>query len=161
MLNIVLVSPQIPQNTGAIGRLCVNIDATLHIIKPIMFEISDKSVKKAGLDYWNKLDIHVWDSLKDFLEAKEKYIDRFFFATTKTKQLVYDVKFKKDDYILFGGESTGLPMELMQKKWENTITLPMGKNGRSLNLAMSVGTVAYKVIGDIYETSASLPFFTK
>ena len=161
MLNIVLVSPQIPQNTGAIGRLCVNIDATLHVVKPIMFEISDKSVKKAGLDYWDKLDIHIWESLDEFLQIHSKNIDRFFFATTKTKQLVYEARFKKNDYILFGGESTGLPMDLMKKKWENTITLPMGENGRSLNLAMSVGAVAYKAIGDIFEANPSNTFFNK
>ena len=160
MLNIVLIHPQIPQNTGAIGRLCVNIDANLHIVKPTMFEISDKAVKKAGLDYWSKLDIHVWDDLDHFLSVHEKNIDRFFFATTKTKQLLYETKFQENDYLLFGGESTGLPMELMQKKWENTIKLPMGQNGRSLNLAMSVGSVTYKAIGDIFESNPTHLFFS-
>jgi tRNA (cytidine/uridine-2'-O-)-methyltransferase len=146
MFNIVLVHPQIPQNTGAIGRLCVNTDSKLHIVKPTCFEINDKNVKRAGLDYWNLLDVSVWENLDEFLEANEHNIDRFFFATTKTDKPYFEHKFQTGDYIFFGGESTGLPMELMQKKWENAITIPMGTNGRSLNQAMAVGIVLYDAI---------------
>ena len=146
MFNIVLVHPQIPQNTGAIGRLCVNCNCRLHIIKPTCFEINDKNVKRAGLDYWNLLDLTVWESLDDFMHTHENQIERFFFATTKTKTPYFNAKFKDGDFIFFGGESTGLPMELMQKNWKNTITIPMGKNGRSLNLAMAVGIVLYDAI---------------
>lgn len=146
MFNIVLVHPQIPQNTGAIGRLCVNTDSKLHIVKPTCFEINDKNVKRAGLDYWDLLDVTVWESLDAFLEANEKDIDRFFFATTKTNKPYFEHTFKTGDYLFFGGESTGLPMELMQKKWENAITIPMGENGRSLNQAMAVGIVLYDAI---------------
>ena len=146
MFNIVLVSPQIPQNTGSIGRICVNTDSTLHIIKPICFKIDDKSVKRAGLDYWNMLDLKVWESLDEILKANEDKIERFFFATTKSKKPYFNVKYQEGDFLFFGGESTGLPMELMQKRWENAVTIPMGKNGRSLNLSVAVGIVLYEAI---------------
>ncbi len=151
MFNIVLVNPQIPQNTGTIGRLCVNTDSKLHIIKPISFEISDKSVKRAGLDYWHKLDLEIWENLDEFLNRNEKFIDRFFFATTKSKTPYFKKNYQKGDFLFFGGESTGLPMELMKKKWENAITIPMGKNGRSLNIAISVGIILYEAIKQNWE----------
>ncbi|HHH37255.1 MAG TPA: tRNA (cytidine(34)-2'-O)-methyltransferase, partial [Epsilonproteobacteria bacterium] len=101
MFNIVLVNPQIPPNTGTIGRLCVNLDATLHLIKPLGFDIDDKAVKRAGLDYWHKLDLVVWDSLDDFLAAHP--VDRHMhMATTKTEKLYFDAHFERGDYILFG-----------------------------------------------------------
>ena len=146
MFNIVLVHPQIPQNTGSIGRMCVNADCALHIIKPTMFEISDKTVKRAGLDYWHLLDVTVWENLEAFLEVNQTHLNRFFFATTKTKKPYFEAKFEKGDFIFFGGESTGLPMELMKMKWENAITIPMGKNGRSLNQATSAGIILYDAI---------------
>lgn len=146
MFNIVLVHPQIPQNTGSIGRMCVNADCALHIIKPTMFEINDKTVKRAGLDYWPLLEVHIWENLEAFLEANKEHLNRFFFATTKTKKPYFEAKFEKGDFIFFGGESTGLPLELMQMKWENAITIPMGKNGRSLNQATSAGIILYDAI---------------
>lgn len=146
MFNLVLVHPQIPQNTGSIGRMCVNANCVLHIVKPTMFEISDKTVKRAGLDYWPLLEVHIWESLEAFLEVNKDKAERFFFATTKTKKPYFEAKFKKGDFIFFGGESTGLPLELMQLKWENAITIPMGKNGRSLNQATSAGIILYDAI---------------
>ncbi len=146
MFNVVLVHPQIPQNTGSIGRICVNTDSRLHIVKPTCFEINDKNVKRAGLDYWDLLDITVWESLDEFLEANKAEIDRFFFATTKSDKPYFDVEYKKGDWLFFGGESTGLPMELMKLKWENAVTIPMGKNGRSLNQSVAVGIVLYDAI---------------
>jgi len=140
------VHPQIPQNTGSIGRMCVNADCALHIIKPTMFEINDKTVKRAGLDYWPLLEVHIWENLEAFLEANQTHLNRFFFATTKTKKPYFEAKFEKGDFIFFGGESTGLPLELMQMKWENAITIPMGKNGRSLNQATSAGIILYDAI---------------
>ena len=151
MFNIVLVHPQIPQNTGSIGRICVNTDSKLHIIKPTCFEINDKNVKRAGLDYWHLLDLQVWESLEEFLEANIDKVDRFFFSTTKSKKPYFEANFKDGDFIFFGGESTGLPMELMQKKWQNAITIPMGKNGRSLNLSVAVGIVLYDAIRQNFE----------
>jgi len=152
MFNIVLVHPQIPQNTGSIGRICVNTDSKLHIIKPTCFEINDKNVKRAGLDYWHLLDLEVWENLDEFLEANRDKSDRFFFSTTKSKKPYFEANFLDGDFIFFGGESTGLPMELMQTKWENSITIPMGKNGRSLNLSVAVGIVLYDAIRQNFST---------
>lgn len=146
MFNIVLVHPQIPQNTGSIGRMCVNANCALHIVKPTMFEISDKTVKRAGLDYWHLLDVHVYENLEEFLTMHADKVERFFFATTKTKKPYFEASFQVGDFLFFGGESTGLPMELMQLKWDNAITIPMGKNGRSLNQATSAGIILYDAI---------------
>ncbi len=146
MFNIVLVNPEIPQNTGSIGRICVNTDSRLHIIKPISFDLSEKAVRRAGMDYWKLLDLVVWESLSDFLDANDSHKDRFFFATTKTDKPYFQAEFQDGDFFFFGGESCGLPMELMQKKSENMVTIPMGKNGRSLNLSVAVGIVLYDAI---------------
>jgi len=152
MFNIVLVHPQIPQNTGSIGRLCVNTDCKLHIIKPTCFEINDKNVKRAGLDYWDLLDVKVWENLDDFLASNGEKKDKFYFATTKSDKPYFKADFKTGDFIFFGGESTGLPIELMKIKWENAITIPMGVNGRSLNQAVSVGIVLYDAIRQNYSS---------
>lgn len=151
MFNIVLVHPQIPQNTGSIGRICVNTNCALHLVKPMCFELDDKMIKRAGLDYWPLLDLHVYQNLDEFLSLHVKNADRFFFSTTKSKTPYFKAKFQKGDYLFFGGESTGLPMELMQKKWENAITIPFGKNGRSLNQAVAVGIVLYDAIRQNFE----------
>ncbi len=156
MFNIVLVSPQIPQNTGSIGRMCVNTDTTLHIIKPTVFSLDEKAVKRAGLDYWGKLEPVIWESLDEFLEANKAHKDRFFFATTKSDKPYFEAEFKKGDFIFLGGESTGLPMDLMNLNWDNAITIPMSKNGRSLNQATSAGIVLYEAIRQNYETFKSL-----
>ncbi|MBX1886744.1 tRNA (cytidine(34)-2'-O)-methyltransferase [Campylobacter peloridis] len=145
MFHIVLVEPRIPQNTGSIGRMCFNAGFTLHIINPL-FSIDEKAVKRAGLDYWKKLNPLLWDSLDDFLLKNEKFKDRFFFATTKTKQTYFDVSYKQGDFLFFGSESFGLPLEFMQQKWENAITIPMKDCGRSLNLATSVGIISYEAL---------------
>ncbi|MSN97104.1 tRNA (cytidine(34)-2'-O)-methyltransferase [Campylobacter sp. FMV-PI01] len=150
MLNIVLVHPQIPQNTGAIGRLCINAGLNLHIVKPTVFDLDEKAVRRAGLDYWKKLNPKIWESLDEFLVENESRFDRFFFATTKSKKAYFEQKFKKDDFLLFGGESTGLPMWLMERNFKNALNIPMVKGGRSLNLAMSVGIIAYEAIRQNY-----------
>lgn len=151
MLNIVLVSPQIPQNTGSIGRMCVNANLNLHIIKPTLIDLSQKAVRRAGLDYWQYLNLTIWESLEEFLAKNQQFSHRFFYATTKSQKPYFQVKFQKGDFLFFGGESTGLPMELMQKNFENAIQIPMGKQGRSLNLATSVGIVAYEAIRQNYD----------
>lgn len=145
MFHVVLVSPQIPQNTGSIGRICVNTNCTLHLIKPMCFEVNDKNLKRAGLDYWSLLDVYIWESLEEFLQSHNDF-SRFYFATTKSDKPYFEASFQKGDYLFFGGESTGLPMELMQKNWDNTITIPMGENGRSLNQSVAVGIVLYDAI---------------
>ncbi|MCR6576851.1 tRNA (cytidine(34)-2'-O)-methyltransferase [Campylobacter insulaenigrae] len=145
MFHIVLVEPRIPQNTGSIGRMCYNAGFSLHIINPL-FDIDEKAVKRAGLDYWKKLNPMLWHNLNSFLQENQKFQDRFFFATTKTNQAYFDVKFQKGDFLFFGSESFGLPVELMQTKWQNTINIPMKDCGRSLNLATSVGIIAYEAL---------------
>jgi len=146
MFNIVLVNPQIPQNTGTIGRLCVNSDSILHIIKPIGFDISEKAVRRAGLDYWKELDLRIYESLDEFLDRYSQKLDRFFFATTKAKKLYHEAKFGDGDFLIFGSETAGMPMEFMLKNKEGMITIPMGEKGRSLNLAISVGIILYDAI---------------
>ena len=144
MFNIVLFNPQIPHNTGAIGRLCVNSNVQLHLIKPLGFDISEKAVRRAGLDYWEKLNPTIWENYEDFFENVD--INKCYFATTKSKNPYFKAKFKKGDYIIFGSETSGMPMEIMQKNTNNMITIPMGENGRSLNLAISVGIILYDAI---------------
>ena len=151
MFNLVLVNPQIPNNTGAIGRLCVNAGAALHIIKPIAFDINEKAVRRAGLDYWHKLDLHVWESLDDFF-ANNEITNNAYFATTKTDKPYFDAQFKDGDYIFFGSETAGIPEDLLDRYKEQNITIPMTKEGRSLNLAISTGIVLYEAIKQNYTT---------
>ncbi|NPA03520.1 MAG: tRNA (cytidine(34)-2'-O)-methyltransferase [Epsilonproteobacteria bacterium] len=142
MFNVVLVHPQIPPNTGNIGRICVNSGATLHLVKPLGFELSQKALKRAGLDYWDRLDLKVWESLDHFLRGVD--LKRCFFATTKAKKCYFDVSYQKGDYLVFGSETKGLPLEVIE--WERAIKIPFSKEGRSLNLAVSVGIILYEAI---------------
>ncbi len=145
MFNLVLVHPQIPNNTGAIGRLCVNAGASLHLIKPTGCDIDEKAVRRAGLDYWHKLDLHVWEDLDDFF-ANNLISDNAYFATTKTDKPYFEAAFKEGDFIFFGSETAGIPQEILNKYKEQNITIPMTDNGRSLNLAISTGIVLYDAI---------------
>ncbi|MBD3794183.1 MAG: tRNA (cytidine(34)-2'-O)-methyltransferase [Campylobacterales bacterium] len=150
MFNIVLVEPQIPPNTGTIGRLCVNLGATLHLVKPLGFDIDDRAVKRAGLDYWKDLDLVVWESFDAFLKA-HPIDDHTHLATTKTDKLYFDAAFQKGDYILFGSEIKGLNEQILLDHKERCITIPMGATGRSLNLGISVGIVTYEALRQNYE----------
>lgn len=150
MFNIVLVEPQIPPNTGTIGRLCVNLGATLHLVKPLGFDIDDTAVKRAGLDYWKDLDLVVWESFDAFLKA-HPIDDHTHLATTKTDKLYFDAAFQKGDYILFGSEIKGLNEQILLDHKERCITIPMGATGRSLNLGISVGIVTYEALRQNYE----------
>jgi len=149
--NLVLVNPQIPNNTGAIGRLCVNAGASLHIIKPIGFDIDEKAVRRAGLDYWSKLDLHIWESIEHFFE-QNNITDNGHFATTKTDRPYFEADFKEGDYIFFGSETAGIPEDILNKHNSQTITIPMTNDGRSLNLAISTGIVLYEAIRQNYDT---------
>jgi len=146
LFHLVLVHPQIPNNTGAIGRLCVNAGAKLHLIKPIGFDISEKAVRRAGLDYWEKLDLAVWENLEEFLEKSGVNGSNIHLATTKTQKPYFEAAFKEGDFILFGSETAGIPKELLERFQERNITIPMTKEGRSLNLAISCGIVLYDAI---------------
>lgn len=150
MFNVVLVEPQIPPNTGTIGRLCVNLGATLHLIKPLGFDIDDKTVKRAGLDYWHQVDLVLWESFNDFLEA-HPIGTHTHMATTKTDRLYWDVRFQRGDYLLFGSETKGLDEKVLLKYPEQCMTIPMGEGGRSLNLGLSVGIVAYEALRQNYK----------
>jgi len=147
--NIVLVHPQIPNNTGAIGRLCVNAGASLHLIKPIGFDIDEKAVRRAGLDYWDKLDVKVWENLDEFF-SYNTITDNAYFATTKTERPYFDAQFQEGDYIFFGSETRGIPEEVLHKYKSQNITIPMTKEGRSLNLAISTGIILYEAIRQNY-----------
>ena len=144
MFNIVLFNPQIPPNTGNIGRLCVNAGASLHIVKPIGFDISEKAVKRAGLDYWDKLDLKVWESVEEFMQNNN--ISKMHFATTKTKKPYFHAKFNPGDFIIFGSETKGIDENILNRHKDRCITIPMTKEGRSLNLAVSTGIILYEAI---------------
>ncbi len=156
MFNIVLVTPQIPNNTGSIGRLCVNTSSTLHLIKPLGFDITEKALRRAGLDYWKKLDLHVWENLDDFFINNNITANNIHLATTKIDKPYFDATFKSGDYILFGSETAGLPTELLNKFIKQQITIPMTKEGRSLNLAVSSGIILYEAIKQNFSSYKAL-----
>ena len=150
-LNIVMVEPEIPQNTGNIARTCAAIGAKLHLVKPLGFEITDKYLKRAGLDYWDKLEIEEHENLKAFLGKYPPEENNMYFSTTKGKQCYSDVNYKNLDevFILFGKETKGLPEDLLQKYIERTIRIPMREHLRSLNLSNSVAIVAYEILRQV------------
>ena len=144
-INIVLFQPEIPQNTGNIARMCVANDLHLHLIEPLGFELSDKYLKRSGLDYWQYINYTVYENWGLFLESNPQA--SLWYLTTKTEQSFWDVDFSEGDFLVFGPETKGLPMELMQQDWSRAITVPMfGEHARSLNLASTVQTVAYEAI---------------
>jgi tRNA (cytidine/uridine-2'-O-)-methyltransferase len=145
MFNIVLHEPRIPQNTGTIGRLCYATDCKLHLIKPYGFEITEKALRRAGLDYWHELEVFEYENIEDFW-SKHPLDSHHYFATTKTDRLYYDVKYKSGDFFYFGREDAGLPEILMQKQASSMITLPMKNSARSLNIANAVSIVVYEAI---------------
>lgn len=147
-LNIVMVEPEIPQNTGNIARTCAATGSKLHLVKPLGFELSDKYLKRAGLDYWDKLEIEIHESLLEFLQKLPPEENAMYFATTKGKQCYSDINYTKSEeiYILFGKETKGLPEDLLQKYIKNTIRIPMREHLRSLNLSNSVAIVTYEVL---------------
>ena len=145
MINIVLVEPEIPQNTGNIARTCACTGSRLHLVRPFGFEISDRTLKRAGLDYWDKVDVVYYDSLDDFLEKHAG--DKMFYLTTKAKKSIYDVPdFPDDCYLLFGKETKGLPESLIYSDYDNAVRIPMIGQLRSLNLANSVAIALYEAL---------------
>ena len=142
-LNIVLAEPQIPQNTGNISRTCAVTGAALHLIKPFGFEITDKHLKRAGLDYWDKLDITEYESLDDFFSRTD---GEYFYFTTKGKQLHSDIKYPDNCFLIFGREDKGLPEKLLHDNYERCVRIPMRPALRSLNLSNSVAIGVYEVL---------------
>ena len=142
MINIVLLEPEIPANTGNIGRTCVAAGARLHLIEPMGFQITEKQLKRAGLDYWDKLDVTIYDSY--FM--KKNPAAKIFMATTKARKIYTEAAFEENCYIMFGKESRGIPEEILVENEENTIRIPMYEDIRSLNLGNSVAVVLYEAL---------------
>lgn len=145
-MHIVLVEPEIPQNTGNIGRLCLATQSTLHLVEPLGFRIDDAQLKRAGMDYWEHLDVRYWKSL-EALRAAASPGSRFFFVTTKSDRPYTSVPFRESDHLVFGRESAGLPTAWLDANAERTITIPMwDPRARSLNLATAVAIVLYEAL---------------
>lgn len=143
-MNIVLLEPEIPQNTGNIGRTCCATGAKLHLIEPMGFRVNEKSLKRAGMDYWEKLDVTIYDSYRDFVERNPEA--KMWYATTKAPNRYSDVKFSENDYIMFGKESAGIPEDILVNNQDRCIRIPMNEEIRSLNLANSVAIVLYEAL---------------
>lgn len=144
-LNIVLVEPEIPQNTGNIARTCACTGSHLHLVKPLGFEIDDRKLKRAGLDYWPELDVCVYENFFE-VEAKAGPEARFFFYSTKAAKRYTDVSFRDGDYLVFGKETHGLPEPLLEANYDSCLRIPMGKRLRSLNLSNSVAIAVYEAL---------------
>jgi len=143
MLNVVLIEPEIPPNTGNIARLCLATRSRLHLVEPLGFTVSDRQLRRAGMDYWDRVDVQHWKSLTEF-EAATRTPARRFFLTTKSKRRYWDAKFRDGDYLVFGRETKGLPESLLFSQSENCLTIPMCAGARSLNLATAVAIVLFE-----------------
>ncbi|NNE91634.1 MAG: tRNA (cytidine(34)-2'-O)-methyltransferase [Verrucomicrobiales bacterium] len=147
MLHVVLIEPEIPPNTGNIGRLCLATGSVLHLVGPLGFSLDEKSLRRAGLDYWKDVELRLWDRFED-LEAeagKAESSAEFYFLTTKTDYPYWNAKFTDGDYLVFGSETRGIPESLLKRHSENCLTIPQ-ESGRSLNLATSVGIVLFEAV---------------
>jgi len=142
--NVVLVEPEIPPNTGNIGRLCLATRSRLHLVKPLGFSLEDGQLKRAGLDYWDEVDVLTWDSFEE-LQRTQTAGARYFFLTTKSHCPYYDVKFRDRDFLVFGRETKGLPENLLASNIDNCIAIPMYRT-RSLNLATAVAIVLFEAV---------------
>lgn len=143
-MNIVLHEPEIPANTGNIGRTCVATGTSLHLIKPLGFDISDKAVRRAGMDYWKELDLHVYEDFEEFVEKNPGA--RIYMATTKARKAYTEVEYKENDFIMFGKESAGIPEEILVKYEDTSVRIPMIGEIRSLNLSNSVSIILYEAL---------------
>lgn len=143
-LNVVLVEPEIPQNAGNIVRTCAVTGCKLHLVKPLGFSVEDKYLKRAGLDYWNLVEIKFYENLNEFFRINAN--GKFYFSTTKGKNKYADMKYEKDCFLLFGKETAGLPRELLIENPEKCIRIPMIGEARSLNLSNSVAIVVYEAL---------------
>jgi tRNA (cytidine/uridine-2'-O-)-methyltransferase len=144
VFNIVLVEPEIPPNTGNVGRLCLATKSRLHLVKPLGFSLEDRQLRRAGLDYWEDVDVKIWDSLDALIKAKQMG-ERYFFVTTKTKRAYWDVRFRPCDFLIFGRETKGLPESVLAANEPECITIPMAGT-RSLNLATAVAIVLFEAV---------------
>ncbi|MDO4788790.1 MAG: tRNA (cytidine(34)-2'-O)-methyltransferase [Johnsonella sp.] len=145
-MNIVLLEPEMPANTGNIGRTCVATGTRLHLIEPLGFRLNEKAIRRSGLDYWEELDLRVYADLEEFYEKNPLAAGRMYMATTKAKKIYTEVSYAEDDYIMFGRESAGIPEEILRKNKENCVRIPMWGSIRSLNLSNSVAIVLYEAL---------------
>ena len=143
-MHIVLVEPEIPGNTGNIARLCAATGAELHLVKPLGFSIEDKQLKRAGLDYWHLLTVHIYENIGELFAAYPG--SRFFYNTTKAKRSYSEMEYRDNDFIVFGKETAGLPVELIVKNTDYCLRIPMVKDARSLNLSNAVAIVLYEAL---------------
>lgn len=143
-MNIILLEPEIPMNTGNIGRTCVATGTKLHLIKPLGFDTSDKSLKRAGLDYWKEIDVTYYENFEHFLEVNKN--PKIFMATTKAKKKYTDVSYDLDDFIMFGKESAGIPEEILLKHRDNCIRIPILSEHRSLNLSNAAAIILFEAL---------------
>lgn len=149
MFNIVLIEPEIPQNTGNIARTCAATNSVLHLVKPLGFDIDEKSVRRAGLDYWDKLTIKVYENLSDFYAQNAQNVKdgaQMYYASTKAKKVYSDVSYKDGDYLLFGKETKGIDEEVLKANYDRTVRIPMWGELRSLNLSNSVAILLYEAL---------------
>jgi tRNA (cytidine/uridine-2'-O-)-methyltransferase len=144
LFNIVLVEPEIPPNTGNVGRLCLATGSTLHLVEPFGFSLDDKQLKRAGLDYWNEVELRTWKTF-DQLQGAQPPAARYFFLTTKSRRPYFEVKFQPNDFLVFGRETKGLPERLLQANESSTLTISMSGT-RSLNLATAVAIVLFEAV---------------
>ena len=144
MFNVVLIEPEIPPNTGNIGRLCLATRSTLHLVKPLGFSLDNRELRRAGLDYWEEVPLKLWDSF-DALQRAQPSGTRYFFLTTKSKRPYYEVRFQEDDFFVFGRETKGLSEDLLAANIDSCITIPM-HGTRSLNLATAVAIVLFEAV---------------
>ena len=143
-MNIVLLEPEMPANTGNIGRTCVATNSRLHLIEPLGFQLNEKMLKRAGLDYWDKLDVTVYSDYQDFLDKNPGA--KIYMATTKAHKVYTEPEYEPDCYIMFGKESAGIPEEILLDNQENCVRIPMWGDIRSLNLSNSVSIVLYEAL---------------
>ena len=143
-MNIVLHEPEIPANTGNIGRTCVATGTALHLIKPLGFDISDKAVRRAGMDYWKDLTLYVYEDFEDFISKNPDA--RVYMATTKAKKAYTQMEYRENDFIMFGKESAGIPEEILVKYEDTSVRIPMIGEIRSLNLSNSVAIMLYEAL---------------
>ena len=144
MFNVVLVEPEIPPNTGNIGRLCLATRSTLHLVRPLGFSTDDRTLKRAGLDYWAEVDVQSWNSLGELQTAQDPGA-RYFYLTTKTSRPYHAIQFQAGDFLVFGRETKGLPEPLLKANSDRLLTIPM-HGTRSLNLATAVAIVLFEAV---------------
>jgi tRNA (cytidine/uridine-2'-O-)-methyltransferase len=143
-MNIILLEPEIPYNTGNIGRTCVATNTSLHLIKPLGFKLDEKQIKRAGLDYWPELDFKVYESYQDFLEKNS--FPRVIMATTKARKMYCDIAYEIGGFIMFGKESAGIPEDILKGNKENCVRIPMVKGTRSVNLSNAAAIVLFEAL---------------